>query len=66
MRIRIEKRLEIPRYAGIVVPIISVAFALLIMGVILLVFFMGRLGNFHRPSGKLSRLTGDADLALCK
>ncbi len=45
MKIRIEKRLEIPRYAGIVVPIISVAFALLIMGVILLVFFMGRLGN---------------------
>ncbi|HQN28885.1 MAG TPA: ABC transporter permease, partial [Mesotoga sp.] len=45
MKIRIEKRLEIPRYAGIIVPVISVAVALLIMGIILLVFFVGRLGN---------------------
>ena len=45
MKIRIEKRLEIPRYAGIIVPVISVAVALLIKGIILLVFFVGRLGN---------------------
>ncbi len=52
MKIRVEKRLEIPKYAGILVPVISVFAALLIMGVILLIFFIGRHGTLAAAFGK--------------
>ncbi len=45
MRIKIEKRLTVPKYSSILVPVLSVALALFLMGIILLVFFYGRLGN---------------------
>ncbi|RAM60819.1 ABC transporter permease, partial [Mesotoga sp. SC_3PWM13N19] len=45
MKLRIEKRLAVPRYSSILVPILSVAAALLLMGIILLIFFYGRLGT---------------------
>ncbi|HCO70416.1 MAG TPA: ABC transporter permease, partial [Mesotoga infera] len=45
MRIKIEKRLTVPKYSSILVPVLSVALALFLMGIILLVFFYGRLGS---------------------
>ena len=46
MRVKIEKRLVIPKYSSILVPILSVVAALVLMGIILMVFFYGRLGSF--------------------
>src|SRR6056297_1191656 len=47
MKIKIEKRLNTPKYLALVVPIISIIVALLIMFIILTIFFMGRLGHFQ-------------------
>ena len=45
MRIKLEKRLKKIKYSNIIVPVVSVAVALLIMFIILLIFFAGRLGS---------------------
>jgi len=47
MKIKIEKRLNTPRYLSLVVPILSIFAALLIMFIILTIFFMGRMGSFQ-------------------
>ncbi len=44
MRLKVEKRLDIPKWAGAVVPIISVVIALLIMGIVIY-FYM-----YSKPS----------------
>jgi len=41
LRIRIERRLKPPAAGGVIVPVISILFALLIMGIFLTFFFMG-------------------------
>lgn len=45
MRIKLEKRLKKIKYSNIIVPVVSVTVALLIMFIILLIFFAGRLGS---------------------
>jgi len=47
MTIKIEKRLNTPKYLTFFVPVISIIVALLIMFIILTIFFMGRLGHFQ-------------------
>lgn len=42
MRLRIEKRANIPAYMNLLVPVVSIAFSLLVMGIILVIFFQGR------------------------
>lgn len=46
MKIAVRKRLESPKYSSFIVPAVSVIVALLIMGLVLLIFFFGRFGEW--------------------